>query len=253
MADAAFDTDGVSLRLSKEEWWFLSSAVGHVLYGDRLADHDFCNILMVMPRDAERLFEQLSDAEVAARIAGNHWAPRPGARSEWREGDRTHMPQVGGAGSRDSPTTEGGDLRVGGRNAAQLCRQFESAFNSGADDEQRRVLLMRAIAGAIWSDGRVPEQLAPTMRAVTSAWASDDVPARSFLLEAKAAIWAELEARNGDSTTIADVVDRTLRACLCLTEFIDPAEAMDHAGWAAEMLSSEPWPRPPGSAVPRFF
>lgn len=84
MAGAEFDADGVSLRLSKEEWWFLCSAAGHVLYGDRLADHDFRNILMLMPRDAERLLEQLSDAEVAARIAGNHWAPRPGPHSEWR-------------------------------------------------------------------------------------------------------------------------------------------------------------------------
>lgn len=135
-----------------------------------------------------------------------------------------------------------------GRNAAELYGQFESAFNSGADDERRRVLLMRAIADAIWSDGRVPDPLAATMRAVTSAWTSDHVPARDFLLEAKVAIWTELEAKNGDSTTIADVADRTLRACLCLTELVDPAEAMDHAGWAAELLCSEPWPRPP-----RFF
>ena len=134
------------------------------------------------------------------------------------------------------------------RDAAQLYGQFEEAFNSGDDDEQRRALLMRAIASAIWSDGRVPDQLASTMQAVTSAWTSDHAPARDFLLDAKAAIWAELEAKSGDSTTIADATDRTLRACLCLTELIDPAEVMDSAGWAAEMLSSEPWPRPT-----RFF
>lgn len=77
----------MSLRLSNEEWWFLSSVAGYVLHGDRLADHDFRNILMMMPSDAERLFEQLSDAEVVARIAGNHWAPRPGPSSGWRQGD----------------------------------------------------------------------------------------------------------------------------------------------------------------------
>ncbi len=83
MAEVEFAVDGVNLRLSKEEWWFLSSTVGYVLNGKRLADHDFRNILMTMPEDAEPLHEQLREAEGAARIAGNHWAPRPGPRSEW--------------------------------------------------------------------------------------------------------------------------------------------------------------------------
>ena len=43
--------------------------------------------------------------------------------------------------------------------------------------------------------------------------------------------------------TVRDTADRTLRAMLCLTNRIDPAEAIDVAGWAAEMLSAEPWPR----------
>lgn len=137
---------------------------------------------------------------------------------------------------------------VEGRDPAQLYGQFEAAFNSGIDDEQRRALLMRAIAGATWSDRRVPDQLAATVETVTSAWTSDQAPARDFLLDAEVAIWAQVQARNGVSTTIADVVDRTLRASLCLTELSDPTESMDHAGWAAEMLSSEPWPRPT-----RFF
>jgi len=77
MARADFDTEGVTLHLSKEEWWFVTSAMSHVLYGDRLPDHDFQNILMSDPVEAERLQAQLSDAEVAARAAGNHWAPRP--------------------------------------------------------------------------------------------------------------------------------------------------------------------------------
>lgn len=128
--------------------------------------------------------------------------------------------------------------------AAHLYGQFEAAFTSGTDDEQRRALLMRAIAAAIWSHGHVPDQVSATIRSVTSAWASDIVPARDLLLAANAAIWTLLEAKNGDSTTVADVTDRTLRACLCLTFLIQPAEAMDSAGWAAEMLSAEPWPRP---------
>lgn len=83
MAVAEFDPEGVSLRLSKEEWWFLISAANWVLHGNRMQDHDFRNILMASPDDAERLLDKLSDAEVAARIAGSHWAPRPGPRSEW--------------------------------------------------------------------------------------------------------------------------------------------------------------------------
>jgi hypothetical protein len=83
MAEAELDADGVTLRLSKEEWWFLSSAAGYVLHGRRMADHDFRNILMMMPDDAEQLFERLSEAEAAARIAGNHWSPRAGPKSDW--------------------------------------------------------------------------------------------------------------------------------------------------------------------------
>jgi hypothetical protein len=100
------------------------------------------------------------------------------------------------------------------------------------------------LRGSAGGGGQVPDPLAATMQAVTSAWMSDRGPGREFLLDAKAAIWRAFEAKNGDTTTIADVTDRTLRACLCLTEFVDSAEAMDLGGWAAEMLSSEPWPRP---------
>ena len=74
---AEFDDGGVTLRLTKEEWWFLSASMGYVLDGHRLPDHDFRNILMSAPADAERLRRQLSNAEVEARKAGNHWAPRP--------------------------------------------------------------------------------------------------------------------------------------------------------------------------------
>lgn len=83
MADVEFDEDGVTLRLTKEEWWFATSAMGYVLHGQRLPDHDFRNILMAMPDDAERLHQALSDAELAARMNGNHWAPRPGPSSNW--------------------------------------------------------------------------------------------------------------------------------------------------------------------------
>ncbi len=70
--------------MTKEEWWFAFMAMSYVLHGKRLPDHDFRNILMATPEDAERLHDQLDEVEVAARIAGNHWAPRPGPASDWR-------------------------------------------------------------------------------------------------------------------------------------------------------------------------
>jgi len=76
MADAEFSVDGVTLRLSKEEWWFVTSAMSYLLHGQRLADHDFRNILMIDSGHAERLHDQLSALEHEARASGDHWAPR---------------------------------------------------------------------------------------------------------------------------------------------------------------------------------
>lgn len=75
MAQAVFSDQGVTLTLSKEEWWFVNSAMSYVLHGRRLPDHDFRNVLMADPGQAERLFEQLSDAEAHARSVGSHWNP----------------------------------------------------------------------------------------------------------------------------------------------------------------------------------
>jgi hypothetical protein len=77
MAEASFTTDGVTLSLSKEEWWFVTSAMSYVLHGHRLPNHDFRNILMMDPMDAERLHDVLAEAERSARASGSHWAPRP--------------------------------------------------------------------------------------------------------------------------------------------------------------------------------
>ncbi|MEQ4209673.1 hypothetical protein [Actinopolymorpha sp. B9G3] len=77
MAEADFTPDGVTLRLSKEEWWFVTSAMTYALDGSRLADHDFRNILMMDSADAERLHDALAEAERRARASGNHWSPRP--------------------------------------------------------------------------------------------------------------------------------------------------------------------------------
>jgi len=77
MAEVDFSSQGVTLRLSKEEWWFVTSAMAYALHGKRLADNDFRNVMMMDGADAERLHQDLSDAEREARASGNHWSPRP--------------------------------------------------------------------------------------------------------------------------------------------------------------------------------
>jgi hypothetical protein len=77
MADADFTNLGVTLRLSKEEWWFVTSAMAYVLHGDRLNDHDFRNVLMMESADAERLHDDLAESERRAQASGYHWNPRP--------------------------------------------------------------------------------------------------------------------------------------------------------------------------------
>jgi hypothetical protein len=76
MAEAEFSEEGVTLALSKEEWWFVTSAMSYVLHGHRLPDHDFRNVLMIDSAEAERLHDELSDAERLARASGHHWSPR---------------------------------------------------------------------------------------------------------------------------------------------------------------------------------
>lgn len=76
MADADFTRDGVTLRLSREERWFVTSAMSYVLDGTRLPDHDFRNILMMDSADAERLHDDLAESERQAQASGHHWNPR---------------------------------------------------------------------------------------------------------------------------------------------------------------------------------
>ena len=51
----------------------MTSAMSYALHGKRLADHDFRNILMMDPADAQRFKDSLADAERKARASGNHW------------------------------------------------------------------------------------------------------------------------------------------------------------------------------------
>jgi hypothetical protein len=103
---------------------------------------------------------------------------------------------------------------------------------------------MLEIAGVVSHVGSVPTTVESRLREAIDAWTEHLAPDPDLLLRSKLAIWRELESKNGDSVTIIDLVDRTLRSSLCLTELAaDRSEALELAGWAAEMLSSEPWPR----------
>ncbi|MGC3954829.1 MAG: hypothetical protein QM804_11405 [Propionicimonas sp.] len=114
-------------------------------------------------------------------------------------------------------------------------------------EEQGWRALMSAIHWAVETQGDLPENLRPAVDEAISIWRSD-APDLERLTAIKVAIWEALEAKNGDSITIEDAVDRTLRACLCLVEVEGENDIGDLMGWAAEMLSSQPWPR-----MMRFF
>lgn len=129
------------------------------------------------------------------------------------------------------------------QDAAHYFYRFEKAYRDASDPRSAQGQLVRAIADAILEQGAIPLSMEPTFRALREAWATND-PDPGVLLDAKRTVWAALEAKNGNSTSIVDAADRALRALLCLADPVPPAEAIDTAGWAAEMLSTEQWPRP---------
>ncbi len=104
---------------------------------------------------------------------------------------------------------------------------------------------MVEIGHALAEQGDLPRELGVLVDSVVTAWLASETPDASLLLRAKLALWETLDAKNGgDSTAIRDAADRSMRAALCLTDLVEQEWLVDTAGWAAEMLSSEPWPRP---------
>jgi hypothetical protein len=63
------------------------SALSHVLHGSRLPDHDFRNILMIDPTDAERFYDALSAEEHQARAMA---ATGPLKSPDQSSANRTH-------------------------------------------------------------------------------------------------------------------------------------------------------------------
>jgi hypothetical protein len=74
-----FHRDGAVVTLAKEEYIFLCLTLSHVLYGLRIADHDFRNILRLPREVAEEFLARIDAQETAARAGGQHWNPSPPA------------------------------------------------------------------------------------------------------------------------------------------------------------------------------
>ncbi|HWJ09802.1 MAG TPA: hypothetical protein VNS46_10525 [Nocardioides sp.] len=129
--------------------------------------------------------------------------------------------------------------------AGELFQRFSRVLAEGCSDLDRRRRLMLEIGRALSERGGVPRELRELEQSVVDAWHSSETPDASLLLRAKLTLWEALDAKNGGcSTAVRDAADRAMRAALCLTELVAEERFIDTAGWAAEMLSTEPWPRP---------
>lgn len=106
---------------------------------------------------------------------------------------------------------------------------------------------MVSIGDAIAEQASLPSDALETLRTLRCEWNTGQ-PDPSVLVEANIRIWRQLKAKHGNSTTIVDAADRALRALLCLAYPRNDDFRSDTIGWAAEMLSTEPWPR-----ATRFF
>ena len=131
--------------------------------------------------------------------------------------------------------------------AVELYRAFKAPLSLDLDTDAKRRRFMVSVGRALEAYGHIPAAAEDVFRRLLAAWESEANPDTDALLDARVEIWQILDAKNaGDSTRIIDEVDRSLRALLCLAEPDDDSSDLWYsAGWAAEMLSSEPWPRAP--------
>lgn len=94
---------------------------------------------------------------------------------------------------------------------------------------------MTQIAALIRERGEVPAHLAGQVDAAIAMW---DAPAPDLdmIVSINRALWRFLEAKHGDSTTIADHEDRTVRAALSLAMPPGQEDPADLLEWAQQML-----------------
>lgn len=128
--------------------------------------------------------------------------------------------------------------------ADQLMERFDGAIAQGTTFFEQRRRLILEIADALATYGDLPAQAGEIVSDTLALWRTSATPSPGSLTAARVRIWQMLDAKNdGNTTRIADHTDRSLRAALCITELEEPGGLHDSAGWAAEMLSTEPWPR----------
>jgi len=94
---------------------------------------------------------------------------------------------------------------------------------------------IRRVAHKLQTRGQIPSELQERINALVAAW-DLGVPDEAMLLDGKLTLWAFLEDKHGDSTTIADLEDRSVRASLCLCEPPGENHPQDLEEWATDML-----------------
>lgn len=123
-----------------------------------------------------------------------------------------------------------------------LHRRFSQAMGE-AEGAAADLALRRAVAHEVLDRHMLPDALADAGRDLCHAWLGG-IPDEAQTDALAEAIWAYLLAKHGNSTTIADREDCTLRGFLALTRpYPDENDLDDSLGWAAEMLARAPWPR----------
>jgi len=94
---------------------------------------------------------------------------------------------------------------------------------------------MQRVSMLLREQGHVPDEVRPEVQSLLAEWESGS-PDLAVLSHGRAVLWAYLEAKHGDSTTITDAYDRTVRAAICLAEPPGQNHAADLEEWAQRML-----------------
>lgn len=121
-----------------------------------------------------------------------------------------------------------------------LHRRFATAR---AEEPGGELAFRREVALVVLSLPEVPEHLG--LGDICGEYLEWRYPHPEDLDRARNAIWGHLDTKHGNSTTIEDREDRTLRGALALVDDAhSDADVGDTVGWAAEMLAVANWPRP---------
>jgi hypothetical protein len=117
--------------------------------------------------------------------------------------------------------------------AKTLMSRYDSAAG-GAAAKWRA--LMVEIGSVVAQCGELPPNLLGRLNEVRSEWDSGNAT-EDLRSAVKRECWSFLEGKHGNSSSIVDREDRTIRAMLCLLESPGDREAAyDLAGWVEDML-----------------